>query len=101
LPEGEPGPLGFQIPQRVHYGANRHVHDALFWAKPPQLRVADEFPPGGTHRVEQLLDIASDQVRRQRRDRCHLDVVTASDREDEGVPLQPVGVVGDNLQVGG
>ena len=52
----------FDVPEGVHNGTNRHVHDAFFWPEPPQLRVPREFEIKRTHVVKELVEIPSKDI---------------------------------------
>ncbi len=101
LPERQTRAFRLEVPEGVHDGADRHVHDALLRAEPAQLGVVDELTPERSHRVEDRLDLAPEEVLAERMDGGDLDVVAPADREDEAVPLVPVVRVGDETQVRG
>jgi hypothetical protein len=101
LPERQTCAFRFEVPEGVHDGTDRHVHDPLLRAEPTQLGVVDELTPEGTHGVEDRLDLAPEEVLAEGVDGGDLDVVAAADREDEAVTLVPVVRVGDETQVRG
>ena len=80
--------LGREVPGGVDDRADRHVHDALLRAEPPQLAVADH---GGAEPAEvgdDLGDVPADHVPPQGGDGGHHHLVAAPDGEAQRVPLQ-------------
>ncbi len=100
VPQRQPGALGLEVPQGVDDGGDRHVHDALLRSQPAQLGVVDEGLRRGAHVGEDGLDVAAEEVPGEGVDGGHLHVVAAADGEREPVPLEAVGVVGADDEVG-
>ena len=101
LPQGLPGALGLEVPQRVEHGAGRHVDDALLGAEPAQLRVRGELASDRAEVAQHRLHVTSEDPWLEGGDGHGLDVVAPSGREDEAMTLQAVVGVGAQHQVGG
>jgi hypothetical protein len=94
------GPLGLEIPERVHHGADGHVHDTLLRTQPAQLRVVHEAAVGGPHVGQQVLDGLADQLVGHGLDRLGRDVVAGPDGEDETGSDEAVAGIGGEAEVG-
>lgn len=98
-PERQARAFRVEVPERVHDGADGHVHDALLRAEPAQLRVVDEFAPDAAHVGEERFDIATDEISLVRCDGRALHVVAAAYREHETVARETVGGIRENSHV--
>ena len=85
---GLPADLGREVPGGVDDRADRHVHDALLRAEPPELAVADHGGAEPAEVVDDLGDVPADDVPPQGGDRGHHHLVAAPDGEAQRVPLQ-------------
>ncbi len=90
LPQRKARPFGLQVPQGIHDGADRHVHDALFRAKPPQLGIVDQLFRALAHIRQQVFDIAAKDVGTEGIDGCSFHLVPAPDREHKAVAFKAV-----------
>ena len=85
LPDGLAGPAGRQIPDGVDDGAGRHVHRPLLRPQPAQLAVADQPTGEGPQVGDRLVHVHARHQRFERLDRRRLQVVAATDGEDQAV----------------
>ena len=81
--------LGPEIPERIDHRGRRQMDDALLRPDPAQLARRDELAPIGAHGAGDVGKPPADHQRRQSLDRRHAELVAATQREGEAMPLQP------------
>ena len=86
--------LGPQVPDRVDDRGGAEVDDTLLRTEPAQLAVRDEAAPEATHVGDDRLEAPPDNERLERADRGDAHLGTATTRERQPVPLDPVVGIG-------